>query len=544
MSTITTTFNADTSALTESLKKIEQQVGAISSKLQGVGNSFAALAKPLLGLTVSIGGVVGAVEGMKKAFEKGRELKDLSLQTGTSVEGLRSLQKAFAEAGLGAENTGFFINRLQVSMQEAFDGSAEAARAFARLRLDFQQLAKFDTARQFIALGQAIQNVKTQSEKADIARTIFGRSGPQMLALLNDPNAMAGIGKGASNTTEILARNAELFTKISIQYEKIAKIPSGFFTGLADKIGPQLLPMLEAIGKIDFSKIGQEVGSIFAGLAEAFKRGELGEFLQVSLELGFAKSMNFFVGAMQTAFQRMGELLGAVLGEPTFYSGMGKALLGIAAQFGAALLTAVQTPLAYVQAMMTWMGEKVTEFFTDTPYHRRTNQYLPARSFETVFAERQKEGLSLAGMLPGQIAAASREITADGLRELSGATKALTENLKSVGLGFKVASVFDTDALSKRFAEMIERLSPSLAQPGPKKGSGLGLGLGGMLGDPIADSLAKIGGGGNYRAFSPELSEAQKQTGFLERVSVTLERIEQQGQSGGRGAGALVEISR
>lgn len=596
MSTVSTTFTAEPGSLFTALDKIEGRIGGISNKLAGLATSFAKVAAPLAGLAASIGGVVGVVEGVKKAISDGGDLNQLSTQTGATVQDLRTLQFAFTEAGLGAESTGQLISKLQLSLSDVASGGAESAKAFAQLKIDYQQFAKLGAVEQFQAVAKGIQQLASASEKVDVARTLFGQNGSQLLGLLNDSDALDNARKNASNnTTDILVRDAALFERISNLYERIAKVPSTFSTGIADKVAPAILPTLEKIAAMDFSALGQRIGGLLSTFIEAFKHGELGDFVGASLELGFAKALNFFVGAFQTGIQGIGAMMVDVFGNAKFYSGLAKALLGVAGQFGAALLKAFETPLAYMQAAIEhlfssdgvglrqkaffeardevlandprfkgktitdltgitgWIGrsaaedERLAQF--DKAVAAREADLLKQLGYVSV-SERAKRIMETGGTRFGfgtmtmnaeEIASAGQGITREGVGELTSTFKALMGDLKLVGSQFKMGTLIDTNPLQERFNVLMAKFA--LPDQTPGKPPKPGLGATEIITAPIADSLAKIGGGGNYRAFSPELSETQKQTAAIEKQTSVMEKVHttlteiKTGMAGGKSSG-------
>ena len=162
------------------LKNINNNLGQLEgqfSRLSGVVSGFAALA----GATAFAGIVKGAVDSAAG-------LHDLSQQTGASVESLSTLKGAAKLAGVDLEQVGSGLSKLSKNMLEAAGGTGNAAKVFQALGISVKDangnLKSSDAV--FLEFSKSLQTVSSNSEKAAAAQLVLGKSGAQLLPLMND----------------------------------------------------------------------------------------------------------------------------------------------------------------------------------------------------------------------------------------------------------------------------------------------------------------------------------------------------------------------
>jgi hypothetical protein len=99
----------------------------------------------------------------------------------------------------------------------------------------------------------------------------------------------------------------------------------GFFVGMASEVVPYFLEAADALQKLDFSKIGADIGNSFAVIIELFKSNQLGDAFVIGMQVAALKVGNIISSFLTKA------IVGAVapflmLAEPSFWSGMLSAL--------------------------------------------------------------------------------------------------------------------------------------------------------------------------------------------------------------------------
>lgn len=108
-------------------------------------------------------------------------LNDLSERTGIAVESLQAFQMAGRLSGV--DNMTGALQKLTLAIGKAAEsGKTEA---FANLGLDFEALQATSPEEQFKAVQAAIAALPTEAERAAAAVAIFGKSGVELLPLMN-----------------------------------------------------------------------------------------------------------------------------------------------------------------------------------------------------------------------------------------------------------------------------------------------------------------------------------------------------------------------
>jgi hypothetical protein len=94
---------------------------------------------------------------------------------------------------------------------------------------------------------------------------------------------------------------------------------------MASQVVPYFLEAADALQKLDFSKIGADIGNSFAVIIELFKGNQLGEAFVIGMQIGALKVANIIQSFLTKAIV-MAVAPFLLLAEPSFWSGMLSAL--------------------------------------------------------------------------------------------------------------------------------------------------------------------------------------------------------------------------
>lgn len=264
-------IGGDNSKLNQVITQSSAQIQAFAARVEASMGSVASSAlvfQAVQGAAARMLAVMQSIpDGIKGAFDLGGTLSDLSARTGIAAGDLAVLRQAFANAGVSEENVRNGINKLQKSLVDASDGGKEAIESFSRLGLSLSHLREMTPKAQFEAVGGAINALQDPAERATMAMKIFGKSGAEMLTVFSDgKGGLSSAAETLGGQVEILNRQAGSFDQISDLLEGTGKKLQGFFVGMADAIGPKLLPALEKFNAMDFSGLGQSAGAATVSL--------------------------------------------------------------------------------------------------------------------------------------------------------------------------------------------------------------------------------------------------------------------------------------
>lgn len=106
-----------------------------------------------------------------------------SQKIGISVEALQRLSYAASLGDVSMETLSTGIGLLSKNVFEFANGSKEAAEAFAQIQIDPSKFK--DTEQLFLALSERFKELPDGAKKTALAMKIFGRSGKELIPLLN-----------------------------------------------------------------------------------------------------------------------------------------------------------------------------------------------------------------------------------------------------------------------------------------------------------------------------------------------------------------------
>lgn len=301
MAGLTVKIGADTTLLGRGLGMAENAIGKFSKKVGSFGLGALTAGTAALGA-----GFIGAAAGIKQVLDVGGRLSDVSANTGLLAGEVAVMEKAFSDAGLSIGNVPKAVNKMQRSIVDASEGNQTIAESFERLGLSLTELRTQSPAKQFETIAAALSAVEDPAERTARAMEIFGKSGASLGAVFADPKAFANASATLGDQAKILNENAAIFDRASDLLGSIGTKLQGLFAGMAEKITPTLLAVLEELNKIDLAKYGQAVGEVVAVLAEAFSSGKIPELLKLGL-LGAAQK---FSGEMVRGVVSYGAALG------------------------------------------------------------------------------------------------------------------------------------------------------------------------------------------------------------------------------------------
>jgi hypothetical protein len=164
---------------------------------------------PLLGalvglISIVVAGIVALGTGLfmlaKRFSDNTQNLKDTSAGLGTTVEGLSALQLAGRNVGIETEKMTTYLNKFQVSLQEAVDTSGGARTAFEELGLDATTLQAMDAQEAMNLVADAFKNYQGSVSKSKLGTEIFGKNPARLVGLLN--KGSANLNEEAKNALE------------------------------------------------------------------------------------------------------------------------------------------------------------------------------------------------------------------------------------------------------------------------------------------------------------------------------------------------------
>jgi hypothetical protein len=491
---LSATMTLDNARFLSALTGTHNAMNAASARLSSLVASAAAFA----GVSLSVG---GAVMGMKAAVDKAAQMEDLETSFDTLLGGMSRAKERMAELSKFAAETPFELPEV----------------ASASMALETMTRGALSTGNGLRMVGDAAAiSRRGFGEMADIVGRLY--SGLQMGAGWDDPlRVLTSIGAITPDTTkkikEMVKSGAAFgdvwkvvegdFSRVAGAMEKRSKTYTGLMSTLADSwsalqrafgepIRDAFKPLianvttwLDSMGK-KAAELGKTVANALNVGIAAFKAGELGKLLEVSLKLAAMEGVNALATGLGSAVQVFaaglaGALAAAsqVLADKNFWKGLIQSAGALEGYF-----------MASVSKAANWAVLRMDEASGTPDASLRKKMEMVEGAWTKAGDNLAREGIANAG----------RSVVEGARTGIKGAT---SEFEKSGG--FKPVEIFPQEQLDRLGASLqalIKALAPQAAPDlsgdgGKKKGGGeeTGKPTKATVAPKIeADRLAKIGG--------------------------------------------------
>ena len=262
---------------TTAFRKVNAGLSKLDGNLKTTGGSLGLLNGGMSRMAGLMGGVIGvaAITGFaKNLLQVGDRLQKVSLQLGISVEQLEIYQFAASQSGVGTEALNKSLQKFSVNVGDAGAGATEQVKAFEGLGISIYDTngALKDSPALFAEVATKISELDSPATKAAAAVDLFGKSGVELLPLLNS-------GAQGINNFETALRDTggiiggEAADAMAVFNDKIDILA----TGMRGKLAPVLVAILPALTLLaenfDILAIGAGV------LAAAFIASKIWVFL-------------------------------------------------------------------------------------------------------------------------------------------------------------------------------------------------------------------------------------------------------------------------
>lgn len=330
----------------------------------GITRHFGKIAAAVVGIGAAFIGVRAAVQAFNAAVAMGGQLNDLSARTGETAGNLAILQRAFENAGAGAESVGPTINRLQRAIVEAGEGGKEQAEAFGKLGLNLERLKDLTPTEQLQAVAGALQGVGNDSDRSAIAMQLLGRSGGELLPLLRAMGSELDVARGQLGSLPgVIDKTNGHLDRIGDNFAAIGEKGKEFMVGLLERLGPALADLTDRLANIDAAGFGAKLSEYAEAtvrwVAETFKLGEA--LNQIDLAIKAITSGDFgdglslmFMTARNTALNAINEVVA-----------MAMAAVQTVGEAMRSLFAPSSTTMAFIEGSFQMLGAKLASGIFD-----------------------------------------------------------------------------------------------------------------------------------------------------------------------------------
>jgi len=229
-------LGADDSKMLAGLKKATNRLRAFGQSVGQIGQGMARIS------ALAMAPLIAAT----KVFSSfGDSVAKMAKRTGLSVEALSELRFAASQSGTDLETLEGSLKRMQRTVYDAGRGLSTATDALADLGVNYTDLANLKPEEQFKLLADRVAQVEDPTTKAALAMATFGRTGTDMLPMLN--LGAKGIGDLQAEARRLgltmSGKDAKAAEQFSDKLDRMGKVAKQ----AVFEVGAALAPALEAV---------------------------------------------------------------------------------------------------------------------------------------------------------------------------------------------------------------------------------------------------------------------------------------------------------
>jgi len=244
--------------------KIGADAKAFRSGIKGAMGSIAGMAAAFIS-------VRAVISSFSDALDMGGRLNDLASSTGDTAGNLAILERSFQNAGAGAENVGPAIAKMQKSIQDASEGTAEAVDALALMGLTAADLEGKLPTEQMQIMSAGIAAIDDPTKRAAAAMGVFGKSGSKLLPLLRDFDGQIQRSKDQlGSLPDVLDKSNQAFDDFGDGFAAIKSKGTEFSAGLLSEVLPAINELIGSLTTLDAAGSGASFGEGLAALISNF----------------------------------------------------------------------------------------------------------------------------------------------------------------------------------------------------------------------------------------------------------------------------------
>lgn len=233
----------------QSLKTLESQAAKSNATLNSIGNTASNVASKTKGISTAAAGILGAgIAGAVNIGKKADDLNTLAKQTGLTTAEIQKMQYASDLVDVSLESITGSMRKMTKNMNST---SSEVNQAWETLgvRLTNADGSARGVTDVFYDTLQALSMVGNETERDQLAMSIFGKSANELAGIVDDGGAaLKELGKEAEDAGLIMSQDAvDGANEFNDVIDKMKAKGSAAFGQIAGKLSTVLFPALESL---------------------------------------------------------------------------------------------------------------------------------------------------------------------------------------------------------------------------------------------------------------------------------------------------------
>lgn len=229
--------------LCESMQKVGSKVSNVGSKVSGVGKSLTK------SVTLPVAAAGTALIGFaNKSASTADNIDKMSQKIGISRQAYQELDFVCSQSGTSVDTLKMGVKTLTAAMDGAASGTKSNVEQFQKLgvsvvdsngKLRSQEDVMWD-------VFSALQNMDNQTEKARLATELFGKSGSELMPMLNGASGSIESMKQQAHDLGLVLSDEAIDAGVAYT-DKMDQMKRSF-AAVATKVGTSVLPLLTQLG--------------------------------------------------------------------------------------------------------------------------------------------------------------------------------------------------------------------------------------------------------------------------------------------------------
>lgn len=251
-------ISADGSVFVREVDKATGSAKKLQTQVKDAGDASDKWSKQLSGTAITlakwsaataVAAATGTALFVKSAIDQADAANILSQKLGITTEALTKLQYAAQLSDVSQQALEGGLRKLATTLTTAQDPASKAAKALLDIGLSARELIAIPADQQLGRIGDALNNVQNQSQRAALAQEIFGKAGQQLLPILAEGTAgIKNFGDEAERAGVVIdsafAARAGVFND---NLDRIKSAASGLGLNIAEELLPRLTELQERI---------------------------------------------------------------------------------------------------------------------------------------------------------------------------------------------------------------------------------------------------------------------------------------------------------
>lgn len=224
------------------------------------------------GAATAAAAAAGAAVFVKSAIDQADAAGILAGKLGITTEALTKLEYAAKLSDVSQSALEGSLKKLSVTLTNAQDPASKAAQAFNAIGLSARDLIALPADQQLGRIGDALNNVENQSQRAALAQKIFGRSGIELLPILAEGSAgIRALGEEAERFGVVISGDlAARAGLLNDNLDRLKSAASGVGLAVADQLlGPMNDLSEELIGLAQQKETAEGIATFITGIGTA-----------------------------------------------------------------------------------------------------------------------------------------------------------------------------------------------------------------------------------------------------------------------------------